>query len=47
MQRKSLTPKSMHIKVNGNNVQNRNTNLAAIKRRHNKEIQFPYRKEKI
>lgn len=31
----------MHIKVNGNNEQNRNTTLAAIKRRVNQAIKFP------
>lgn len=39
---KNLTPKCIHIKVNGNNVQNRNTKLVAIKYRLNQEIKFLY-----
>lgn len=42
---KNLTPKCIHTKVNGNNVQNRNTKLAAMKYRLYQEIKFLYKKK--
>ena len=43
---KNLTHKCIHIKVNGNNVKNRDTELAAIKCRLNQGIKFLYTKKK-
>jgi hypothetical protein len=42
---KQLTPKYIHIKINGNNTQSKKTTTAVTKYRFNQEIKFLYRKK--
>jgi len=42
---KQLTPKYIHIKINGNNTQSKMTTTAATKYRLNQEIKFSYCKK--
>jgi ABC-type phosphate transport system substrate-binding protein len=45
---KQLTPKYIHVKINGNNMHSKNNKIAATKYRLNQEIRFLYcKKQKL